>query len=70
MLPNRVVAEFSDLAGTFFFALPEDEITHLKTYTATFKFRLGNDWDSGAIVPFTVLTDSFFYPEYIYVLVK
>lgn len=41
-----------------YFLLPADEITQLKTYTATYKFRLGDDWVSGDIVPFTVYTDN------------
>jgi len=50
----QVVADtsfFEDI-GLVLFALPEDEITQLKTYTAIFKFRLGDDWKSGDIVPF------------------
>ena len=39
-----------------FFELPRDEITQLKKYTAIFKYRLGDEWESGAIVPFEVGT--------------
>jgi hypothetical protein len=63
---NRVVADTDDFVvaandpfvagGIVYFELPADGITALKVYTATFKFRLGNDWQSGDIVPFTLLT--------------
>lgn len=55
----RVVADTSDFEedGLVFFELPEDDITELKTYTATYKFRLGDGWESGNIVPFTLYND-------------
>lgn len=67
---NRVVADTSAFEedGLVFFELPEDEITRLKTYTATFKFRLGDSWDSGNIVPFTVFVDN--VPEVVNVIVR
>lgn len=71
MLPNRAVAntDFFVSEGVVFFELPEDEITQLKTYTATFKFRLGDSWESGNIVPFTVFVDGV-APETVNVIVR
>ena len=50
-------SSFED-TGLVSFALPEDEIMQLKTYTAIFKFRLGDDWSSGDIVPFFASTQA------------
>ena len=54
----QIVADtgFFEAAGLVFFELPRGEITQLKTYTAIFKFRLGDDWDSGDIATFDVGT--------------
>ena len=49
-------SDFDD-NGDVFFELPEDGIELLKKYTATFKFRLGDDWVSGETVPFTLYND-------------
>jgi len=70
MLPNRAVANTDDFVpeGVVFFELPEDEITQLKTYTTIFKFRLGDSWESGNIVPFTVFVDG--VPEVVNVIVR
>jgi hypothetical protein len=52
------VADTSDFeeSGGVFFELPEDGITQLKRFTATFKFRLGDEYDSGDIVSFVAGT--------------
>jgi hypothetical protein len=49
-------SDFED-DGTVFFDLPEDGVELLKKYTATFKFRLGDEWESGAIVPFSLFNE-------------
>ena len=43
--------------GLVYFDLPNEEITQLKTYTATYKFRLGDSWVDGEIVPFTLYNE-------------
>ncbi len=49
-------SDFDD-DGSVFFDLPVDGVELLKKYTATFKFRLGDEWESGDIVPFSLFND-------------
>lgn len=55
-LPDRIVADTSDFVddALIVFDVPAADITPLKTYTFTIKYRLGDDWDSGNIVPIWV----------------
>jgi hypothetical protein len=58
MPPNRLVADTVDFEerGLVFLEVPEDGLTELKKYTGSFKFRLGDGWNSGDLVFFEAFT--------------